>query len=77
MELEQFNIKNNFIFDLKFNDGFITTIDMANLLQNKVTLDELKTARIDKEWGCLEFKDGMVDIEPKTLYKYATKTDNK
>ena len=28
---------------------------------------------IDKDWGCLEFNGGMVDIEPKILYKYCVK----
>ncbi len=36
---------------------------------------ELQTARINKEWGCLEFKDGAVDIEPVTLYKYRNTHD--
>ena len=25
---------------------------------------------LNQEWGCLEFKNGAVDIEPKTLYKF-------
>ncbi|MFI3119374.1 MAG: hypothetical protein QX203_05310 [Methylococcaceae bacterium] len=38
----------------------------------KFPVDALNTAHIDPEWGCLKFNDGRVDIEPKTLYRFAT-----
>jgi hypothetical protein len=31
----------------------------------------LNTGEIDPEWGCLQFQQGSVDIEPSTLYRYA------
>ena len=33
--------------------------------------NDLDSARIDAERGCLEFCDGAVDIDPATLYAYA------
>jgi len=41
------------------------------LIGKHVSLDQLNTAHIDPEWGCLEFNAGFVDIEPKTLYQFA------
>ena len=43
-----------------------------NLIGHHVSLEALNTARIDPEWGYLEFNDGKVDIEPKTLCQFAT-----
>ena len=45
-------------------------MDLKTLIGSHVALEALNTARIDTEWGCLEFKNGSVDIEPKTLYRY-------
>jgi hypothetical protein len=42
------------------------------LVGQHVSHDALNTPRIDPEWGCLEFNDGQVDVEPKTLYRFAT-----
>ncbi len=33
-------------------------------------MDALNTAHIAPEWRCLEFLNGHVDIDPKTLYRY-------
>jgi hypothetical protein len=42
-------------------------------LENLNIIDgELNSASIDKDWGCLEFKNGLVDIEPKTLFLVPT-----
>jgi len=68
VKLKRFNIKHDYIFDLCFEDGTSKILDLENLLKYKVSKDEIKTAHIDKEWGCLEFKNGLVDIEPNTLY---------
>jgi len=71
MKLKEFKIKNDYVFDLKFEDGIVRTVDMSKLIKSKVKVNELNTAHIDKEWGCLEFKNGTVDISPKTLYNFS------
>jgi len=70
MKLINFKNHKNYIFNFTFENITINNIDISSLIKNKVTLQELKTAHIDKDWGCLEFNDGMVDIEPKTLYNF-------
>ena len=72
MKLMRFELKNNYVFSFDFEDGLKKVVDISDLVKDKISKDELKTARINKEWGCLEFNNGMVDIEPKTLYKYIT-----
>jgi uncharacterized membrane protein YcaP (DUF421 family) len=76
MQLEHFKFIDNYIVELDFKNGMHKKVDLELLIKSKVTKEELKTARIDKEWGCLEFKQGMVDIEPKTLYKFAQGKQN-
>jgi len=71
MKLKEFKIKNDYIFDLEFEDGIVRTVDMSKLIKSKVKANELNTAHIDKELGCLEFKNGTVDISPKTLYNFS------
>jgi RNAse (barnase) inhibitor barstar len=73
MRLISFKLHDNYIFDLNFEDGAKKKVDLSNLIKSKVTLDELKSANIDKDWDCLEFKNGMVDIDPKTLYHFSMK----
>ncbi len=72
MKLQNFTQQDGYRFQLVFEDGEIKETDLKNLIGSHVELTELKTAHIDCEWGCLEFKNGSVDIEPKTLYRYAT-----
>lgn len=72
MKLQEFKQINGYIFYLKFDDGLSKEVDLENLLKNKISPEALATARIDKDWGCLEFLNSRVDIEPKTLYKYVT-----
>jgi len=48
-------------------------MDLKNLIEKYVPLNELETVQINPKWGCLEFNDGWVDIEPKTLYHYVCK----
>ncbi len=72
MKLQAVNHKAGYIFDLCFSDASHAEVDLAPLLQQYLEPDDLATASIDPEWGCLTFKDGMIDIEPKTLYKFAT-----
>ena len=73
MRLVDFKLYGNYIFDLNFEDGTKKKVDLSELIKSKVTLDELGSANIDEDWGCLEFKNGMVDIDPKTLYHFSMK----
>lgn len=76
MRLKNFEIENNYIFRVEFENGESKVVDLKPLIESKISLSEIKTARIDKDWGCLEFKDGLVDIEPKTLYKFCESNIN-
>jgi hypothetical protein len=69
MKLLNFEKKDHYRFSLTFENGEMKEIDLQHLIGQHVSSEFLDTARINKEWGCLEFKDGAVDIEPKTLYK--------
>lgn len=71
MKLTDFEIKEKYLFSFTFEDGTQCISDIKDLISSKVTEDEIKTARVDTDWGCLEFKDGLVDIEPKTLYNFS------
>jgi len=71
MKLIQFSRQRDYIFNLTFTNGTSIETDLAPLLAPHVAQTDLATGRIDPEWGCLEFKDGAVDIEPKTLYQWA------
>lgn len=71
MKLTQFTRKSGYLFILTFANGECLETDLRALLGGYVDAEGLDTAHLDTEWGCLEFKDGMVDIEPKTLYRYA------
>ena len=68
MKLINFKQKQGYCFILTFENGETKESDLTELIGNYVSLECLNTARINTEWGCLEFKDGRVDIEPKTLY---------
>ena len=72
MKLKEFDIKDDYIFELTFENDVKKVVDLSILIKNKISKEELQTAHIDKDWGCLEFKDGLVDIEPNTLYKFTT-----
>jgi hypothetical protein len=71
MKLVKFEHQTAYQFILTFANGEVREVDLKSLISNHVNLESLETARINQEWGCLEFKEGKVDIEPKTLYKYA------
>ncbi len=73
MKIINFKHLNNYNFRLQFENNEIFELDLESIISAKVSLDELQTARIDKDWGCLEFKNGMIDIEPKTLYNFCKK----
>ncbi len=68
------NFKNSgFNFLLFFANGEMINVDLHPLIGEHVSEEALNSARIDCEWGCLEFCNGVADIDPKTLYRYAVK----
>jgi hypothetical protein len=73
MKLKSFERLDNYFFYFTFENGEMGEVSLEELVSSHVGLDELNTAFINKEWGCLEFKNGAVDIEPKTLYKFFLK----
>ena len=77
MKLQSFEHKSQYVFVLEFADQSRVEADLSPLLEAYVELSAIKTAQIDSEWGCLIFKEGMVDIEPKTLYKFALEQEGR
>ena len=75
MKLVDFKYQKNYMFVLTFENGESIETDLKNLIENYVDINGLKTAQLNKDWGCLEFNNGMVDIAPKTLYRYAAQPD--
>ena len=71
MKLIKITHQTDYKFILFFENSENKESDLKELIKKHVSLQQLKTAQINKEWGCLEFNNGMVDIEPKTLYNYA------
>lgn len=71
MRLNRFVQQHDYVFSLDFADGSHSETDLAPLIAPHVSLQELHTARIDPEWGCLEFKNGTIDIAPQTLHHWA------
>jgi hypothetical protein len=71
MKLIDFSHQKDLIFKLSFENGEIIQTDLSILLIKYIQVIQIDTAKIDTNWGCLEFNDGMIDIEPKTLYHYA------
>ncbi len=76
MKLVEFKHLKGYVFILTFENGETKETDLTNLLAKHIDETNLSTAQLNKDWGCLEFNGGAVDIEPKTLYRYATKEDN-
>ena len=70
MKLIRFSHKTDYIFTLFFDTNESKDVNLKTLIADYVSFNALKTARLNSEWGCLEFKNGRVDIEPKTLYHY-------
>lgn len=77
MKIKYFEHINAYRYLLVFENDEQKEADLINLIGSHVCLEELNTARIDPEWGCLEFKGGQVDIDPKTLYHFAIVEDYK
>ncbi len=76
MKLLNFTNLGGYHFSLEFDNDYFENADLKILIDKKVSLSELITAQIDKDWGCLEFNNGMTDIEPKTLYEFCKKYKN-
>jgi hypothetical protein len=70
MKLIEFKHQQDYIFTLTFENGENAKVNLKNLIEKYVSKNNLNTAQLNKEWGCLEFNEGMVDIDPKTLYSY-------
>ena len=77
MKLKHFTRQDAYRFKLIFENGEVKEADLKELIGNYVALEALNTAHLDTNWGCLEFKNGMVDIEPKTLYEYANRHETR
>lgn len=73
MKLIAFEHIQNYRFLLTFKNGAVVECDLKELIGAHVSVEDLSSARIDPDWGCLELKDGQVDIAPKTLYQFSTK----
>ncbi|TXK92762.1 hypothetical protein BMR05_15630 [Methylococcaceae bacterium HT4] len=71
MKLTNFIHQKNYRFTLFFKNGQNKEVDLKGLIEKNVSLNDIETAQINYEWGCLEFNGGRVDIEPKNLYQYA------
>ena len=71
MKLMHFQQQQDYRFTLYFANGEVKTADLEPLIGAHVAPDSLVSARIDPEWGCLEFRGGEVDIAPQTLYRFA------
>lgn len=71
MKLATFEQRVGFKFALTFANGDRATVDLGPLIGNYISVEELDTAEIDPDWGCLQFQGRSVDIEPTTLYRYA------
>lgn len=71
MKLKQFVHLQDYRFELTFENSETIVADLGTLIADHVAPQETESAQINAEWGCLEFKAGMVDIEPKTLYRFA------
>lgn len=71
MKLESFE-NSGFNFLLFFANGETFTADLHPLIGKYVSRNDLNSARIDPKWGCLEFCNGLVDVDPTTLYHYVS-----
>jgi len=73
MKLKTFKLLDEYHFYLTFENSEKGEVDLKELLSSHISLDDIDTAFLNKDWGCLEFKEHTVDIEPKTLYKFFLK----
>ena len=75
MKLNNFTYIKDYRFMLFFENGEKKEVDLSGLIKKHVDMQNIKSAEINREWGCLEFKGGMVDIDPKTLYRHAMQAE--
>ena len=68
MKLKQIKHDQDYQFSLIFANQEAIKVDLEKLISKYVNLEEIATARVNQEWGCLEFKNGAFDIEPQTPY---------
>ena len=73
MKLSSFDYLGGYKFRFQFENGDIKEADLKELISSKVSDNELASAKINPDWKCLEFNNGMVDIEPKTLFHFCNK----
>ena len=69
MKLVHFPYIEGFCFRLCFEDGSTLETDLSQLIKEHVCLEQLSSAKIDPDWGCLEFNEGRIDIKPETKQK--------
>ena len=75
MKLQNFQ-NSGFEFSLGFENGQSIKVNLNPLIGKYISKQDLASARLDSEWGCLEFCDGSVDVDPSTLYRYAVDHGN-
>ena len=68
---------NNYQFSITFASNETLDVDLFELIGKHLKPEEISTMNVNSEWGCLEFKEGNVDIEPLTLYKFAKEQTQK
>ena len=71
MKLVNIENQKGYLFTLTFENGESKDTDLRDLIEKYVSPGNLHTEHVNSDWGCLEFNNGMVDIDPKTLYCYA------
>ena len=76
MKLRQIEQREGYRFRLVFENGETWEADLQELIGQHVPEAALPSARIDPEWGCLEFLDARADVEPKTLYRFVCSQQN-
>ena len=74
MKLTRFERGPGYEFALTFENGECVTVNLEPLIGKYLSPDELASGEIDPDWGCLQFQEGSVDIEPTTLYAYAQRS---
>lgn len=77
MKLRDIEQRDGYRFRLVFENGEAWEADLKDLIGQHVPVEALPTARIDPDWGCLEFLDGRADVEPKTLYRFVCSQRNR
>ena len=77
MKLRQIEQREGYRFRLIFENGEVWEADLQGLIGQHVPEAVLPSARIDPDWGCLEFLEPLADVEPKTLYRFVCSQHNR